>query len=113
MKRIFFCLIFLALATPAFARAHLVKSTPGAGERIRSPRHVVLTFSEALEPAFSGALLIDEVGRNFSGAPVKVDGPIMTLTPGRLEPGHYQVNWHAVGHDTHRTEGEFSFTVTK
>jgi len=84
-----------------------------AGSHIRSPRHVTLTFSEALEPAFSGALLMDSDGRNFSGAPVKVDGSVMTLTPDRLAPGLYHVSWHAVGHDTHRTEGEISFIVVK
>ena len=101
------------LAVPALAHAHLVKSVPATGARIKTPRHVVLTFSEALEPAFSGALLMDAEGRNLSGAPVKVSGTAITLTPDRLAPGRYHVNWHAVGHDTHRTEGEFSFTVTK
>jgi methionine-rich copper-binding protein CopC len=102
-----------ALTNPALAHAHLVKSTPEKGAKTKSPAHVVLTFSEALEPAFSGALLVDDVGRNFTGGPVQIDGPVMTLTPDRLAPGHYRVNWHAVGHDTHRTEGEFAFTVTK
>ena len=69
------------------------------------------TFSEALEPAFSGALLMDQDGRNFSGGPVKIDGPLMTLTPGNLAPGIYKVSWHSVGHDTHRMDGDFSFTV--
>lgn len=113
MNRFVLCLALVAAATPALAHAHLVKSTPAPGARTKSPRHVVLTFSEALEPAFSGALLMDDDGRNLSGAPVKVNGTIMTLTPDRLAPGRYHVSWHAVGHDTHRTEGEFRFTVTK
>jgi methionine-rich copper-binding protein CopC len=113
MNRFLLGLVFVAAATPAFAHAHLMKSAPAASARIRSPKHVVLMFSEALEPAFSGALLMDDDGRNLSGAPVKVDGTMMTLTPDRLAPGRYHVSWHAVGHDTHRTEGEFAFTVTK
>jgi methionine-rich copper-binding protein CopC len=104
-------LALLLLATPALAHARLEKSIPAARATIKSPQHVVLTFSEALEPAFSGALLLDQDGRNFSAGPTKVDGPVMTLTPGRLPPGRYHVSWHAVGHDTHRTEGDFSFTV--
>jgi len=106
-------LLVAAAAAPAFAHARLVKAVPAAGSKTKTPKHVVLTFSESLEPAFSGALLMDSDGRNLSGAPIKIDGPVMTLSPERLAPGRYHVNWHAVGHDTHRTEGEFSFTVTK
>jgi hypothetical protein len=28
-----------------------------------------------------------------------------------LMPGVYQVHWHVISVDTHRTEGNFSFTV--
>ncbi len=99
------------LAVPAFANARLVKAVPAAGAKVASPAHITLHFSEALEPAFSGALLLDSDGRNVSGAPVKVDGTELVMTPGRLPPGVYQVAWHSVGHDTHRLDGEFSFTV--
>ena len=105
-----FCLLPL-LAAHAFAHAQLQKSMPAKGTRVTSPEHITLRFSEALEPAFSGALLLDKDGRNVSGAPVKIDGLVIILTPGHLEPGIYHVNWHSVGHDTHRLEGEFSFTV--
>ena len=105
-----FLLVPLA-AAPAFAHAHLVKAAPASGSKTKSPKHVVLTFSESLEPAFSGALLMDAEGHNLSGAPIKIDGPLMTLSPERLAPGRYHVNWHAVGHDTHRTEGRYDFLV--
>src|SRR5579871_4935057 len=96
-------LLFLIVTAPAaFAHARLVKSQPVEGARIKSPAHIVLTFSEALEPAFSGALLMDKDGRNLSGDPVKVSGRVITLKPGRLEPGDYVVSWHSVGHDAHR-----------
>jgi hypothetical protein len=101
------------LAGPAFAHARLVKSTPAKGAKVTSPAHITLRFSEALEPAFSGALLLDQDGRNVSGEPVKVDGPLMILTPGRLAPGVYHVSWHSVGRDTHRLDGDFSFTVKR
>jgi methionine-rich copper-binding protein CopC len=99
------------LALPAFAHARLVKSVPAAGAKVTSPLHISLRFSEALEPAFSGALLLDEDGRNVSGEPVKINGPLITLTPGPLLPGVYHVSWHSVGHDTNRLDGDFSFTV--
>ncbi|HWY61942.1 MAG TPA: copper resistance protein CopC [Rhizomicrobium sp.] len=99
------------LALPAFAHARLLKSVPAAGAKVTSPLHISLRFSEALEPAFSGALLLDEDGRNVSGEPVKINGPLITLTPGPLPPGVYHVSWHSVGHDTNRLDGDFSFTV--
>ena len=113
MNRLTLAFVFALAATPALAQAYLLKSLPAREAKTRSPRHVVLTFSEALEPAFSGALLMDADGRNLSGAPVKVDGSVMTLTPDRLAPGRYLVTWHAVGHDTHRTDGSFSFIVAR
>lgn len=112
MKKILSALVLMPLlAAPALARAHLQKSTPAPNAKVRAPEHIVLHFSEALEPAFSGALLLDRDGRNVSGAPVVIDGPLITLTPGHLAPGVYHVSWHSVGHDTHRMDGDFSFTV--
>ena len=105
-------LLLLAFtAAPAFAHARLIKSQPGEGAHIKSPARIVLTFSEALEPAFSGALLMDKDGRNLSGEPVKVSGRTITLKPGHLEPGTYIVSWHSVGHDAHRLEGRLHFRV--
>ena len=34
---------------------------------------------------------------------------VLLLPP--LTPGRYRVHWHVVSVDTHRTEGEYSFTV--
>jgi methionine-rich copper-binding protein CopC len=103
--------LLMLLASPAFAHARLVKATPGPGAKVVSPGKIVLRFSEALAPAFSGALLLDQDGKNVSGDPVQVNGTLITIKPGPLPPGIYHVNWHSVGHDTHRLEGEFSFTV--
>jgi len=108
--------LLLFTAQPAFAiahlaNAHLVKSSPANGAKVKSPSRILLTFSEALEPAFSGALLLDEEGRNVTGDPIKIDGPLMRLTPGRLVPGTYVVSWHSVGHEGHRLDGHIHFTV--
>lgn len=107
------CLLFLLLsAAPAFANAHLVKSVPANGARVRSPSRIQLTFSEALEPAFSGALLLDRDGRNWTADPVRIDGPILRLHPReKLPPGVYTVSWHSVGHEGHRLDGHIRFTV--
>lgn len=113
MTKLLAVLALCVSAAPAFAEAALRTSSPAAGARVVSPVHVVLHFSGALEPAFSGAMLLDSDGRNVSGAPVKVDGTQIVITPGPLSPGLYHVAWHSVGHDTRRLDGEFSFTVKK
>lgn len=106
------CVAILCLvAAPALANARLIKSSPANGAKVKSPHRIVLTFSEALEPAFSGALLLDKDGRNLNGEPVKVSGKLITITPERLEPGRYVVSWHSAGHEGKRLEGRFHFVV--
>ena len=99
------------VAAPALAAAHLIKALPANGVRIKSPRHIVLTFSEALEPAFSGAILLDQDGRNQTGEPVRIDGRIMRLAPHRLAPGRYTISWNVVGYDGSPRNGRIHFTV--
>ena len=107
------CLLFLMLsAAPALADARLIKSTPANGAKVRALSRIQLTFSEALEPAFSGALLLDEDGRDLTADPVKIDGAILRLRPAkRLPPGDYVVSWHSVGHEGRRLDGRIRFTV--
>ena len=35
----------------------------------------------------------------------------ITLIAPMLRPGAYTVEWHSVGHDTHRVSGHFTFKV--
>ena len=110
MKTTLMLLAMLATATPAFAHASLKSSEPAANASVKSPNLIKLTFSESLEPAFSGAELADASGKAI---PVSksVGGASITLLPMGLKPGGYKVTWHSVGHDTHRISGSFSFKV--
>lgn len=110
MKKIL--LLLLLAASPALAHTKLKSSDPVAGSSVKSPSMIRLNFSEPLEPAFSGAELSDAVGKPIP-VPKSVGGTIITLLPFALKPGKYKVDWHAVGHDTHRTGGSLSFTVIK
>ena len=107
------CFLLLILsATPALANARLIKSIPANGAKVRAPSRIQLTFSEALEPAFSGALLLDQDGRDLTADPVRIDGPILRLRPSlRLPAGSYVVSWHSVGHEGRRLDGRIHFTV--
>lgn len=108
MKKI--VLLMLLAASPALAHAKLKSSDPAAGSHVKSPNMVRLVFAEPLEPAFSGAELLDPAGKVIP-VPKSVGGATITLLPLALKPGSYKVTWHAVGHDTHRLIGSFGFTV--
>lgn len=43
----------------AFANAELVTTKPAAGTTITAPTEIILTFSEAIDPKFSGPKLED------------------------------------------------------
>ena len=112
-----FILISLALAscaTPAFAHAFLQHADPGAGAALKAPpSRVALSFSEKLEPVFSGAAVTDSSGRNVAAGAVVIRGKSMVIPLRHLAPGSYRVAWHVVSVDTHRTEGAFSFAIKR
>lgn len=100
-------------ATLASAHAHLTASNPAADATVASPRTLSLTFSETLEPKFSG---LDLTGPG--GAAVKLsvsaskDRKTLLASPAKpLTPGVYKAKWHAVAKDGHRMEGAYAFTV--
>jgi hypothetical protein len=108
-------LISLAIAwctTPAFAHAFPQHLEPGAGATFKaSPSRVVLTFSEKLEPVFSGVAVTDSFGRSVAAGAVVIRGNSMVVPLRPLTPGNFRVVWHVVSVDTHRTEGAYGFTV--
>ena len=105
------------LLAPGLASAHafLDHATPAVGGTVAAPlKEVRMFFTEALEPRFSGAALATAAGQPISTAPVQLDQADhkqMILPVTNLAPGTYKVRWHAVSIDTHRTEGDFTFTV--
>jgi hypothetical protein len=112
-RRIFNAALAIACAvTPAFAHAFLQHADPGAGSRLKAPpKRIALTFSEKLEPVFSGIAVTDASGRNVEADAPAIGGNSMLASLRTLPPGRYRVAWHAVSVDTHRTEGAYSFTV--
>jgi methionine-rich copper-binding protein CopC len=103
--------VLMAAGSQAHAHAALTQASPRVGSTVAaSPTEVRMWFSEALEPAFSGAAIVDQ-----SEAKAVVDPNdrkelvIPVVRP--LPPGRYQVKWAVVSVDGHRTEGDFRFTV--
>lgn len=116
--------ILAALAFAGAAQAHpkLLASTPSANASVVKPGKIELKFSEALIGPMSGAeLVMTGMPGMANHAPMKITGftaaigqdrKTLTLLMRRaLSAGTYRVTWHAVAADTHRVQGNFTFTV--
>ena len=96
----------------ASAHAFLDHANPLVGSTVAAaPREVTLTFTQKLEPAFSGISVTNAAGQRVDMGGTRVSGTVMrvTLRPGG--PGTYRVNWKVLSVDTHSTEGSFTFRV--
>ncbi len=114
MKALFAFAAVCLLAGPASAHAFLKSATPAVGSTVQQPpSQVLIDFTEGVEPAFSTIAVQDEAGASVaSGKPHLAGGNThlaIALEP--LQAGTYKVIWHATAVDTHKTEGNFSFTV--
>lgn len=104
--------ILLVLTGSASAHAFLLHASPAAGATLVSPpKELSLDFSEALEPTFSNVTVVDGTGRKVAAAASVANGTKMSVALEPLKPGTYSVTWHALSVDTHRTQGNFRFTV--
>jgi methionine-rich copper-binding protein CopC len=105
----------LAFATAsAHAHAFLDHAEPRVGSSVSAaPRQLSLWFTQAIEPAFSGAQVLDSAGsRVDTGARVDpANRSLMRVSLKPLRPGSYTVRWRVLSADTHTTEGTFSFRV--
>ncbi|HEY5207381.1 MAG TPA: copper homeostasis periplasmic binding protein CopC [Roseiarcus sp.] len=119
MTRIFVnfaaALALLCASTAAFAHAQLEKATPAVGGTVASATEIRLTFSEGVEPRFSGVALTSSGGASVPIGAAKTESGnqavlIVPITKA-LAAGAYTVHWHAVSVDTHHTQGTFQFTV--
>lgn len=115
------CLVPIGLAmlmqvSPAFAHAFLERASPPVGSEVAAaPPELSITFTEAVEPLFSTIEVHGAGGAAVStGTPHVVPGNnrrLIVELP-KLLPGIYTVIWHVTSVDTHKTEGNYQFTVT-
>jgi methionine-rich copper-binding protein CopC len=108
----------MAMSLPVvgtLAHAFLNQAVPPVdGTVTTSLKEIRLSFSEGIEPRFSGIDLATSDGRAIASGPATPDPSddkqlVLVLPP--LAPGRYKISWHVVSVDTHRTEGAYSFTV--
>ncbi|WP_342114515.1 copper resistance CopC family protein [Pseudoduganella sp. OTU4001] len=109
-------LLATAVASPlAAAHAVLKASEPQSGAVLAAPpQHIVLTFNEKIEPAFTSVTVSNAKGDKVSAGKAVPDAgnpAAVKLAVPALGAGAYTVKWAVAGHDGHRRTGEFKFTV--
>ncbi len=105
-------LVLVMAGASALAHTHPEQMMPAANSTVTSPANVTIHFSEALEPKFSMITVKDATGHMVNKEPsVVTDAKTMTLPLPTLAPGIYTVNWVGVAADTHRSQGDYKFTV--
>ena len=108
-------LTLMAGASAAFAHAHLEQSTPAADSTVSNVKELRLVFTEGVEQAFTKVVLThDQAPVAVSSIKTEpVNKKILIVTPAQpLPAGTYNVKWNAVSVDTHKSTGDYSFTVS-
>jgi hypothetical protein len=99
----------------ADAHAFLDHAEPRVGATVaESPTEVRVWFTEKVEPAFSGVEVQDADGKRVDKKDChqdEKDKTLLIVTVPTLAAGKYKVVWHVVCVDTHKTKGDFRFTV--
>lgn len=107
----------LCLAQTATVEGHtaLHHSVPAAGSTMpEPPAHVVLQFTEALEPDFCSIEVLDDAGERVDDLDLQVhaaDPTVLSVPLRPLAAGSYKVIWRAVSLDSHVAMGDFTFRV--
>jgi methionine-rich copper-binding protein CopC len=119
MKNTTVSLFLIILAGTAHIEAHafLKEAEPSVGSTVpASPNEVRIRFTENIEPAFSSIQVFDVSGKEVDKRDVHLDRSdraLLHVSLPRLGAGIYKVVWRVVSVDTHVTNGNFTFRVTR
>lgn len=101
----------LLQATPAFAHAKLVGSDPAAEAVIASPKMIMLTFSQAVQPVEAKLTHVQTGTVSDLPAPMAQGAMLHYSLSGPLAAGKYELSYRVVTPDTHVAVGTISFSV--
>ncbi|HAS1949511.1 TPA: CopC domain-containing protein YobA [Enterobacter asburiae] len=111
-------LVFVAstMMTPSvLAHAHLKQQIPAAGSVVTAPQALTLNFSEGIEPGFSGVVVTDAqkqvIKTGLATRDEQNKAQLAVPLEQTLASGTYQVDWHVVSVDGHKTKGSYHFSV--
>jgi methionine-rich copper-binding protein CopC len=105
----------LGWSAAAEAHAYLRRAMPLVGSTVQTaPKELTLDYTEEVEPRFCTVVVQNAQGQRVDKgdlhiAPDNAKRLVIGLQP--LPAGVYRVEWHVTSVDTHRTEGNFMFTV--
>lgn len=103
----------IATATPAFAHAKLIASTPTAGEALAAPpQQISLTFSEPVTPAANTVAIAGADGTAWTVGTPSVAGAVVTVPVQPVGPaGAYTLTWRVTSSDGDEIDGTIAFTM--
>jgi len=108
-------LVLLLSVWPAWGHSFPDHSEPRVGWAVdTSPAQVRIWFDVPIEPAFSAIKVVNADGQQvdkLDGRVNPADHTILEVNLSPLPPGKYRVFWNVISIDTHRTEGDYPFTV--
>jgi len=98
------------------AHAFLSSAVPAVGSTVTvGPKELRLQFSEAVEIKFSSVKIITEGGKEIGPVRITLNPSdpqrLIVSLPEPLTRGMYIVKWRVVSVDTHKTQGDYRFTV--
>ncbi|GAA2960742.1 MULTISPECIES: copper resistance CopC family protein [Streptomycetaceae] len=106
-------LLVVAPASPAWAHARLVASSPASGSVVaHSPKMITLSFDGPVKQQFTTVLVSGPGGTSYSdGAPSALNNDVQQeVKP--LPVGEIQVTWRTVAADGAPLQGRYTFTST-
>ena len=109
-----FALVLLLLATPAFAHAILLSTTPGVDQVVSGPNvPIELRFNSRIDGKRSRLILVPPAGGAGTPLTIKEQSAPDTLATQAegLKSGTYTLRWQVLANDGHITRGEVSFRV--
>ena len=106
----------LLASQQVLAHAHLASASPAEQAVVTtSPDALTLTFTEGIEGSFSGVSVATTEGKNVNAGKLTVDSSdnktVHVPLNEALKAGSYQVNWHVLSVDGHKTKGTYTFSV--
>ncbi|HEG2083453.1 CopC domain-containing protein YobA [Enterobacter kobei] len=111
-------LVFLAsvvISPTVLAHAHLKQQSPAADSVVSAPQSLTLNFSEGIVPGFSDVVVTDAHKQVVKMGAVTRDeknkAQLIVPLAQTLATGTYQVDWHVVSVDGHKTKGSYHFSV--
>jgi copper resistance protein C len=107
-------LLLLLASSDATAHALLDHAEPRVGNTVAAaPHQVTLWFTQKLEAAFSTVTVTNAAGERVDTGKARVSGNQMSISLRPGGAGTYHVTWHVLSVDTHTTDGNFAFQVSK